>query len=117
MTWHKREHIYAHLGERTDVVHDEVKANTKKLQNVPEQNCEFGHHRPGRPYFNTLEEAIFKPPIDLSGDLWVSSQTAPIIKRRIRHLRLVCDRWSAINHRGKTLNNVIARLRALEARR
>ncbi len=75
-------------------------------------NRGFGHHQRGRPYFKTLGEAIFKAPIDLSGDLWVNGQAAPIFKRRIRHLRLGSDRWGAIGHRENALNNFVARLRS-----
>ncbi len=80
--------------------------------------AEFGKHDRKRPgYFYTLGEAIMKAPINLSGDLWVAGRACPLVKRRIRHLRLGKDNTGSIAYREKSLNNFVARLRALEARR
>ena len=56
-------------------------------------------------------------PVHLSGDMWVSGRAAPLVKRRIREMRQGKDKWGSIQYREKSLNNFVARLRALEARR
>ena len=58
-----------------------------------------------------------KGPINLSGDLWVAGRACPLVKRRIRHLRRGKDNGGSIAYREKSMNNFVARLRALEARR
>ena len=58
-----------------------------------------------------------KAPVNLAGALWVNGQAAPIVKRRIRENPNSSKRWGSIRHREKALNNFVARLRALEARR
>lgn len=56
-------------------------------------------------------------PLHLSGDLWVRGVAAPIVKRRLVHLRGADDTRGGRRYRERSLNNFVARLRALEARR
>ncbi|KAK0509806.1 hypothetical protein JMJ35_008200 [Cladonia borealis] len=81
--------------------------------------CKFGgHSRARKPkYFKTLQDAIMKAPLDLSGDLWVQGRAARLVKSRLRVLLRGIDTRGGMQYREKSLNNFTARLRALEARR
>ena len=80
--------------------------------------CKFGNHsRHRRPlYWHTLHKAIFDADLRLSGELWVNGQADPIVKRRLRYLLRGIDTHGGKQYREKSLNNFVARLRALEAR-